>query len=856
MAFNVTINDFGGLKTRVSDENVGFNSAVRMDNMYVRPEGIDSLDPFGSSITIASVPNTVRKSSETPIFQVKSFGDITIINNGRRVYISHSGAFEGADYREVDDIRPNGKNIGIEQFVFSNGVKLIILSVNNFGLGEIYLVAEEVEKRKSTADVLTVPTLRIDSEDVGVVGRFLMLYQNALWMTDFDNAINSFKRSKILNEQDTPLTSVVRGNTDRLRIRFPTSGSGFTAGFGFTTDFNITHNFYFQMDYVYDITSNPGGFDTSSADAFVFLPDGATENNQQTIRNTISTTTSANRIENYIRELFNVRNAQLAYPTDFIYGTKGFYRSGSTSTEVAFRLFLATDGDELLIVEKPAGYASTTIPDKYTDRNYTSQGFVNAFRKIFNVDEEFNSSLEDIPVVGRSSDPIKSESFQKESLNKIVIGSVDYKNKTFTIDYKWSEVLFKGGAGKMLMGNNDIGINHNGVTQTIQNGSGRTTVEKTEVYNNYDLHKLSLFKFINPEKDTNGVAFNDEPIDISVTQGEGSVLGLAVYNGDIYSFKNDVVYRTQITSENTIASHNLFRRSIGVRRIENVHVTAEGILFIDESNPAQPIIRILTKDAEGESTNIHGFMGDIDFSDYSFEKSNFLEHGDQILINTGDGKIIIYNKVNGQISISTQSDVSGGIGLFGITSDGENVYILRESTENNTLEDIIGFIDTGYGSTSRGTGGNRGMLRFGIFQPHATTNLLQKAIHSAEIDLLLTEGVKYVKLFLINLDEPKESETELISLGSEDYSFVNAKLPPNESILPALGGLAKTIRVHKRVRVNAPKFRKGALEIRCLTDSDARGIGSPSLLSINYAGKVRITNIGMNVSTYPPRRYT
>ena len=853
MAYRVNITDFLGFKTRVSQKNAPYTSAVDGVNFVLKPDGLESIRP----VEISPDENLPFTSPPSDFSQIESNSGIKLLNNGTGVYVKRES---DRNYQLLEGINPLGTRVGFETFQINEGRFTVI----------VITTAENKMYATPTSNLARVLDVT-DRTKQGDIGLFLFKKDGALYMANIPNAPKEFKRSKIFDPAE--LTSVHSAELDDPDSGDVTSGNPYTIARPTELDndavassFELDIALHFQQS----LDSNPR---FRGADGAILVTHARTPGN-----NSLVNRFNAGPVDNKGTTIgTRARNDDT---NEYVEGLRSEWiqakYSDSTYALINHRRDIKT--------------ANANLNLRFVDKN----GILTVDVSDISSDEEkieYRRLLNNIigTSVSTSSNDVNDD---------IVAGTVDYVAGTLTLSADFANGIFNDPFDRTrVVYDPSTGLGGG----LLASGTKAITREMTYTVDGTKLEDIDFFDFSKSETRMPAEGFVQRQ-----PEGTGPILSLKEYNGDIYAFKKDICYVTRINDEDEVQFNRVFRRNIGVEGDGSLLVTAEGIIFIDTSRRSQPTLRVLTKDEEGESINTHEFKQDFDFSKFDFSNARMIEHNDDILILcrrfpnvTGtditnlperitESIILSYSKITKEIDVLRHVppqlkpvDPRRGRITIGRTLD-DPEFVINDLGRFEIINDINstdglleGILRDGYLITfdsisapdARDTTDYStywfGYRTFGILKPHQNIEQMLKGIHRVEMTAYMTANMA-LELYLQILDNPNAvlEEHLILSMKSTEFEgfdnqdrFDGFELDriSDTTTVDDNGGIGNLKRCYKKSAVSAPQFRDGRLrlvfrDINTIAEGDSL-VGT----TVGEFGKVRVTNIGLDMTNYPPR---
>lgn len=153
-----------------------------------------------------------------------------------------------------------------------------------------------------------------------------------------------------------------------------------------------------------------------------------------------------------------------------------------------------------------------------------------------------------------------------------------------------------------------------------------TDIRLSYQYEDSNLNGITDFRFTTPtrvagEGDIIPQEFLGEPIQT-----------VTVFEGEYYSFKETVVYKLNLTIDDTNATNEVYRQDIGVPYFRAVVGTGKGMVFMNTANPDKPVLSILQRNVVGNTLEPVDLTPLFDWSQYEFDKCILDTYGENILV--------------------------------------------------------------------------------------------------------------------------------------------------------------------------------------------------------------------------------
>lgn len=279
--------------------------------------------------------------------------------------------------------------------------------------------------------------------------------------------------------------------------------------------------------------------------------------------------------------------------------------------------------------------------------------------------------------------------------------------------------------------------------------------------------------------------------------GGGAFKNLGSIGGDEYCFHEKNIYKVTISDDDASASNIIYRNNVGIESWKSMIETDEGVYFIDSSNKADPVIRILRPGYNNPNAIPKSISDNLDLSGYDFSGGGIGKWGVYIVVygkKIGDAvedKAFFYHTVykswietNYRISFL---DSFNGVMVAGDSGSNNVLKLFSGITDDEA--DIENFYETGNDPMGKDDD-NLGLERFHRF---VIWGLIQKQ-QSYDIYFSYDNG-KYVKVGTID--------------GSGDYVDISNKISVGNNTLgdQKVGGGELIASPYKAtIKVHTPKF--------------------------------------------------
>lgn len=173
--------------------------------------------------------------------------------------------------------------------------------------------------------------------------------------------------------------------------------------------------------------------------------------------------------------------------------------------------------------------------------------------------------------------------------------------------------------------------------------------------------------------------------------GAGEIKNIASYNSVEFCFHTHKTWRVSVESDDNDATNIVWRNNVGISSWKAIAESGDGIYFIDDSNPDEPALRILTLSYSGDREIPRTISKNKSLKDYYFDQSVGFEFGNFILFScrtkgsTHNDRVIVYSK-----DLKAFDTYDYRVNFFQVYN---GQLIAGESNSNNVVELLSGITD-------------------------------------------------------------------------------------------------------------------------------------------------------------------
>lgn len=124
--------------------------------------------------------------------------------------------------------------------------------------------------------------------------------------------------------------------------------------------------------------------------------------------------------------------------------------------------------------------------------------------------------------------------------------------------------------------------------------------------------------------------------------GGDRIVNVEIYEGIYYSLKERSVYELSLSTDDTQATNQVFRKGIGMKYWRSSISTGQGIVFMNTANPEKPELTIIKRNPLGDDLIPDNLVPHFKFSDYTWDECALQTYGERIYI-TGKTGEVAYN---------------------------------------------------------------------------------------------------------------------------------------------------------------------------------------------------------------------
>lgn len=173
--------------------------------------------------------------------------------------------------------------------------------------------------------------------------------------------------------------------------------------------------------------------------------------------------------------------------------------------------------------------------------------------------------------------------------------------------------------------------------------------------------------------------------------GGGSLMNVLAYNAAYYCLHSLKTWLFTLSADDLTANNNIYREKVGTPNFRAPIETGKGVYYIDDTDEAQPRVRLLTLDSNLAQVVPVPISNNIDLGDYRFDRSAGVEYGDYLLFacrtfnSEVNNRILALHKIWGSWDILPYY-----ASCFAIVN---GVLICGDSLSNNSYELFSGVDD-------------------------------------------------------------------------------------------------------------------------------------------------------------------
>lgn len=114
-------------------------------------------------------------------------------------------------------------------------------------------------------------------------------------------------------------------------------------------------------------------------------------------------------------------------------------------------------------------------------------------------------------------------------------------------------------------------------------------------------------------------------------EGGDPIVNVEIHDGAYFSIKQRTVYRLTLSSDDTNATNEVFRKGIGMPNLRASVSTGKGIMFINTANLEKPELTIIRKNVTGDALEAANLIPQFDLSAYEWDDAAMTTFGEVVV---------------------------------------------------------------------------------------------------------------------------------------------------------------------------------------------------------------------------------